>query len=125
MAKPLLVQTDRSPARKIPLSESVGGQPISVTIAVQLAIHTIPEGYRDEVHIWWNNTDVAADGAILVRLGATASEELVQLAPFRETVKVCDGLVIEGVAGGLELQALALTEPGKLIGYVVRTPIES
>ena len=125
MARPLLVQTDRSPAKKLPLSESVGGQPISVTIAVQLAIHTIPEGYRDEVHLWWNNTDAAADGAILLRLGATSSEEVVQLAPFREIIKCVDGAVIEGVSGGLELQALALTEPGKLMGYVVRTAIES
>ena len=125
MAKPLLVQTDRSPAKKIGLSESVGGQPITVTIALQIAFHTVPEGYRDEVHVWWNNTDAAVDGAILLRLGAAASEEIVQLAPFRETIKCVDGLVFEGVAGGLELQALALTEPGKLMGYVVRSAIES
>ena len=125
MAKPLLVQTDRSPAKKITLSESVGGQPISVSIGAQIAIHTIPEGYRDEVHLWWNNTDAAADGAVLLRLGATASEEIIILAPFRETQKVCDGIPIEGVAGGLELQALGITEPGKLFGYVIRTAIEA
>ena len=125
MAKPLLVQTDRSPAKKLPLSLSVGGQPISVTISLQKDIHVIPEGYRDELHLWWNNNDAAVDGQVLLRLGAAATEEVIALAPFREIVKVVDGIPIEGVAGGLTIECLALTEPGKIFGYVIRTPIQS
>lgn len=124
MAKPLLVRTDRSPAKKLPFSVSTGGQPIAVTIAAQDEFHNIPEGYRDELHVWWNNNDVAVDGGVLLRLGAGAAEEIAVLAPFREIIKVLDGVPIEGVVGGLSLEALALTEPGMLLGYVIRTAID-
>lgn len=123
MAKPLLVRTDRSPALKLPLSASTGGQALSVTIALQIVVHTVPEGYRDEIHVWWNNTDAAIVGSLLMRLGATAANDIIVLAPFREIIKVLDGFLVEGVDGGLDIEALALTEPGKIWGHVIRSPI--
>lgn len=123
MAKPLQVQTDRSPAKKLPLSESVGGQAITVTIALQIPVHTVPEGYRDEIYLWWNNVDAAVDGVAILRLGAAAAHDIAINVPQRETTKLLDGFLVEGIAGGLDIEALGITEPGKVWGYVVRTPI--
>lgn len=123
MARPLQIQTDNAAAKKAALSEGAG-IPVAVTISTQQLVHVVPEGYRDELHLWWNNTDAAADGAILIEFNGDANLSIIEIAPFRETIKPINGMVIEAQSGDVDVDALALTEPGILWGYALRTAIE-
>lgn len=122
MAKPLLTRTDRSPVRKMALSEG-GGLPVVVTIITQQLVHVVPEGYKDEIHLWWNNNDASVAGAILIEINADANLSLIRSAAARSIEKVLDGMVIEAGSADVDVDALALTEPGVLWGYVFRSAI--
>lgn len=125
MAKALRVQTDRSPAKKIPLSGS-GGIAQSVGIAAQEVIHTVPEGYRDEIYVWANNADAANDGQILFELNGVAALSIVGAALNREirTAPYLEGMIIEARTADVVIDCLAITEPVVVWGYVYRTALE-
>lgn len=123
MVKPLFVQTDRSPAKKIPFSGSVGGQAYSSSTAQQTVLHTVPEGYRDEIHLWCNNASAATAGRFLWRFGAGSGNDMVIATVADTNVKTIDGVPIEGVAGGLDIEVLSITQAIQITGYVIRTPI--
>lgn len=123
MAKNLRVTTDRSPALKIGLSATDGGEALAVTTALQINVHVIPEGYKDEIYMWWVTNDAAADGAVLVRLGDGAANEFIVKTPFRTISQILDGHVVEARTADRAIQLLAITEPGHVFGYVIRVPI--
>lgn len=125
MAKPLLVQTDRSPARKIPLSEG-GGLPVVCSTAGQALIHVVPEGYRDELYIWANNNDSTNDGEILIEFDGDNTLSIVGTTTHREIDPIIiDGMVLEARTADVEIECLAIAEPVVLWGCVLRTAIES
>jgi hypothetical protein len=123
MARPLRVQTDRSPAKKIPFSESIGGQAFESGTGAQIDLHVVPEGYQDEVHLWVNNPDPANNGRFLWRFGIGASNDQLISMAADTIVKAVDGVPIRGIAGGLGIEVLSITETMKLTGYVIRSAI--
>lgn len=125
MAKPLYVQTDRSPKLEMPMSLTDGGEALTIGTGGTVNFHTIPEGYKDKIYAWYNNINASTDGQVVVRLGDAAANDIRVDAPAATIVPILDGHVMEGKAGGRTLNALAVTQQGKIWGYVVRTPIES
>jgi hypothetical protein len=110
------VENSNPESDRLPFSMN-GGQAMPITTAAYQPFHTVPAGARDEVWLYWNNTDPAVDGHILIRFGSAAANDILEVAPHREIVTVLKGIPIEGP---VTLEALAITEPGKLLGYVRR-----
>ncbi len=114
--KPLQVQASNPESDRIPFSVN-GGHALAVGVSTQIPFHEVPAGFRDEVWCWWNNTDDTTDGHILVRFGPSAGNDIICNGPHRQVQPVLQGFPINGP---VTLEALAITQPGKLLGFVRR-----
>lgn len=120
MAKNLQVTTDRSPDRQISLDATLG-RLFSLTVAAgETLIHTVPEGYKDEVSLFGN---AITTGKLRTEFDGDATTFLISTLSANFVAKVIDAVPIEARTGDVPITCQAITNTAVIWGFVVREPL--